>query len=212
MPRHASPAVPRIFAATALSLAVLVGAPASGVGAQDVDTVQAAAARSLFSRGLASADAEAWQDAVIAFRQALALRSSPVIELNLGLALASLGQVVEASEHVRAVLRAPELEPALRTAAERALPAIESRIAWVRLHVDGPLEGRSLLVDGRAADTALARALIPLDPGHHTFEVHEGRRVIARVALDTREGVDAEVPIHLPPPVGESTTALLDPW
>lgn len=130
--------------------------------------------------------------------------------LNLALALAELGQVVEASEHLRAVLRSPDLPETMQTTAQRALITVEARIAWVRLRMDGPLDGRSLLIDGRVVSAELANALVPLDPGHHRFEVHQGRRVIGGAELDTREGVDAEVSIHLPPP--EAVTALLDPW
>lgn len=174
--------------------------------------MRAAAARSLFERGLAAADEHRWPDAVEAFRQAHALRSSPVIQLNLALALAAEHLVVEASEHLRAVLRATELPPPTRAAAEQALRAVEDRIAWVRLGIDGPLDGRSLLIDARAVPSELANTLIPLDPGIHRFEVHRGRRVIARAELEVVEGIDGEVTLHLPPPEGESATALLDPW
>jgi len=199
-------------AAVVISLLLLGSIGASRVHAQDPAAMRTAAARSLFERGLAAADAHEWSQAIDAFRQAHALRSSPVIQLNLALALAEVHQVVEASEHLRAVLRGPELPEGMQITAERALRTVQARIAWVRLRVDGPLDGRSLLIDGRAASAELANALVPLDPGHHRVEVHQGRRVIARAELDLEDGAETEVLMHLPPPEGESATALLDPW
>ena len=64
--------------------------------AQQNEAERTALARTLFGEGVAFVDQQNWDEAVVRFRRAYALRPSPVVGFNLASALAEQGHPVEA--------------------------------------------------------------------------------------------------------------------
>jgi hypothetical protein len=175
--------------------------------AQDGSATSATAARALFGEGVAAADAEDWATAAERFGRALSLRPSPTIALNLGVALEHLGRLVEAAEVFRGVARDGAASVDVRASATESLAALEPRIAWVRLSVEGPLEGVRFSVDERSLAAALVGTSVPLDPGPHRFVASREDLEVASVSLSLAEGGREEahlsIPARVEPPVEE---------
>ena len=186
---------PRLLFAS-LVLTLLAAAPA--VVAQD-DPTRAAAARAMFSEGVAAADAEDWSLAVERFERALALRASPTIALNLAIALGHVGRVVEATELLRGASRDPAASAAVRASAAQTLPELEPRVAWVRLALIGGSDA-SIHVDGRLLAPELLGEAIPLDPGEHRFSAQRGGVEVAASVLTVTEGERASTELSVPDP------------
>jgi tetratricopeptide (TPR) repeat protein len=187
-------------------LVCLVASPVA-VRAQEVDATSAAAARALFTEGVSLADGGRWADAVVRFRQALALRDSSVIAYNLGVALTHLGQPVEATELFRRVIRSSSTDDAVRADATASLATAEPQIAWVEVSYAAPTEGLTLRVDGHERPIALLGTSIPLDPGAHEILVLRGEDVAGRGAIELAAGAHAALaleivalPVESPPP------------
>jgi len=169
--------MPDRLARPATFLLLLLMILASPVGppdalAQEGEATRSAAARALFESGLAEVDAEHWDVAASEFGRALALRPSPIIRLNLAIALGHLGRVVEATELLREVVRDSSAPEDARANARVTLEETEPRIAWIRLHFVGDRHHAEVRIDGHAISWALADAPIPRDSGAHVVAVH----------------------------------------
>lgn len=198
----------RILFATILALIALATCPR--VRAQDSDATHAAAARALFSEGVAATDAGDWAQASERFRAALALRPSSVIALNLAVALGHLGRVVEATELLRGVLLDRAANDTVRASAQETLATLEPRVAWLELRLEGAIDGVSVQVDALQVADVLLGTAIPLDPGpHHVAALRDDEECAAadvELVEGERRTMALSVParVVLPEPVDET--------
>lgn len=179
-------------------VALLSLLPAAFARAQDGSATSATAARALFVEGVAAADAEDWATAAERFGRALSLRPSATIAMNLGVALEHLGRLVEAMELLRGVARDAAANPEVRASATESLAALEPRIAWVHLTVDGPLDGVIFSVDERPLSAALVGTLVPVDPGLHRFVASRDHGEVASLSLTLTEGGREDAHLAIP--------------
>jgi hypothetical protein len=168
--------------------------------AQDRDARASATARALFHEGVTCADARDWTCAADRFGRARAVRPSPVILDNHGIALDHLGRLVEASEAYRGVLRDPSASDELRTHATRAIALIAPRIGSVTVMATGPIDGVSFSMDGQAFDTSLLGVAVPSDPGAHRLEARRAETVVASRSVELAVGGNARLDLAIPAP------------
>lgn len=186
----------------AFCAALFVACSAWSAGARaQLDSVRSsAAARSLFREGIECADREDWPCAVDRHGRAYALRPSPVIAYNLGMALLSVGRLVEGTEMLIRVSRDDQAPPALqaeaRTAADRALP----RVGRLSVHVEGPLAGVTFTLDGHDFRRELLNTATPADPREHVLVASRHGSEIARGTVTVADGESVELRVTLPPP------------
>lgn len=177
-----------------------------------------ASARSLAAEGYDALERKDYAAAVDRFRHADALVHAPTIGVDLARALVGLGRLVEASERYQLVIRegAPKgSPPSWKKAVDdaRAEAAdLEPRLAWVVIHVMGPLDPE-VTVDGvrvpeaaigarRAADpgTSEVRATAPgFEPVSQTVSLKEGEEQVVTLVLKKspsgpKPPVEAEAP------------------
>ncbi len=126
-----------------------------------------ALARAHFERGLERANAEAWVEALEAFRASLAALDRPATHLNVGAALLRLGRHIEARQEMETLLATGMLGDSERTQAQVIR---DHAVAGIR-RIDVALEPSSgtVFVDGAAR--AITNGQLELDPGRHTIEV-----------------------------------------
>lgn len=199
------------FVATTILFATLA---LSAVAAHAQDSAHAtAAARALFSEGVECADREDWGCAVDRFEQAYALRPSPVIGKNLGVALMRVGRLVEASERLHAVLRDPTAAPAVRDEAQARLAEITPQLARLTLRVTGSRTDVELTLDGHPIPLSMADVAAPCDPGDHVIEARRGGVVVASAAghVDAAGSVELTLEVPEPPPLPLPATAEPEP-
>lgn len=178
----------------------------------DAEAANTAAARSLFAQGMAAVDGEDFTGAVDLLRRSMALRDSPVVRINLALALVELGRLVEASELLRETIR---MEPAGRHAARaRAeIERIEPRFAQLRVRiesVDAPREdpdaSMTIELDGRQLPDALVGVRQPVDPGEHELQLRVGGEARDARRVTLRPGERRTVDLRAAPGRREETT------
>jgi hypothetical protein len=165
---------------------------------EDAADQRRAAARRLFTDGLADVDAQRWGQAADRFGRAYALSPTPEIAYNLASAAAHLGRLTEASRLLGRVADDDRARPEVREAARARLAELAPRIP--RLTVEAPPgPGQQLWLDGAPLGSPAGSAL-PLDPGSHLVElrVPGGDTLSRRVALG--EGERHAVTFAAPPP------------
>ncbi len=194
-----------LTAAVALaSLLFLLGAPTARAQSGE-DAERTAAARALFQEGMRAVDAHDWETAADRLRRSLALRSSPVVAYNLSLALIELGQLVEASEHLRSVQReSGEGSDAHRLASQR-LAEVLPRLGRLRIDVTGSPAGTEVRLDDHVVPEALIGAPQPADPGPHRVTLVRRGEQLAMSEVTVASGEEAVVTLYAPP------SAELDP-
>ncbi len=112
----------------------------------------------------------------IASQRAEALVHAPTLLLGLARAQASLGQLVEANETYRRILREPLAKGAPAPFAKAVDDAaredadVATRLAWVTLAVSGPTSSQVLL-DGAVVPPAAQGVRLACNPGAHTVKV-----------------------------------------
>lgn len=173
-------------------------APLGYARAQE-DARTSAAARALFQEGVTCSDAGDWACAVERFGRAYALRASPVIGSNYGIALMHVGRSVEASEAFRAVQRDPSAAEPLRSDATQYIAQLDQLIGRLTLHATGPTEGVAITVDGHE-HTSLLDVPAPCDPGQHTIEARRGGEVVASVTVELAPAARSTVELAIPEP------------
>ena len=185
-----------------LVLVMTLGAVILGAGsarAQSTDPATTAAARSLFERGAAAADAGDHATAADLLRRSLALRPSPVVAFNLAQALTELGHLVEASELLVQVER-EATNDALRTAAEALRAQVAPRLAHVTVLVAPADTDATVQLDGAELPAALRGTPTPVDPGPHVaLALREGEEV-ARAEVTVAEAESGELALVVPAP------------
>ncbi len=183
-----------------LTLLLMAGLGWTASASAQLDAVRSsAAARALFREGVECADRQDWPCAVDRHGRAYGLRPSPVIAYNLGMALIAVGRLVEGREMLVRVSRDEHATAGLRaeaaTAAEHALP----RIGRLTVHVEGPLTGATLTLDGHDLRRELLDTASPADPREHVLVVSRGGAEVARGSVIVAEGQAAELSVNVPP-------------
>ncbi|MBX3249786.1 MAG: tetratricopeptide repeat protein [Myxococcales bacterium] len=170
----------------------------AGASAQDADAT--AAARALFEEGVRFADRGDHDAAADRFDRALRLRWAPPIAYNLADALARLGRIVEASEHLHRVARSAEAPEPVKEAARARLDELTPRIARLRVHLRPSGEpGIELRVDGRPLLSSLHDVAFPIDPGARRVTAHRGEQEAGSVEVVLEPGAESSVELPLAP-------------
>jgi hypothetical protein len=159
----------------------------------------AARARALFDEGRRLAEAEQWDEAVVQFRAALALRPTGSIRYDLGVALYRSGHLLEASETLRAVTRDADTPDEIRGAAEGLAHEIEPRLAHLRVSAESS-EPFEIALDGRALPRDVLGVEAPIDPGAHRVEMRVHGELVDHRELSLDDGSREEVTLHYAPP------------
>jgi len=198
----------------ALVLCALLGttiAPGSVASAQDAapDPSVRATARALFQEGVGFVDALEWAQAADRFERALALYDSAVIRFNLATVYDELGRLVEASEHLRDVIRRDDADEDVRQAARDRLTAVDARIAHLTIRVEG--EADEVTRDDVPVPTVALGVSAPVDPGSHTLRAMRGGEVVATETVELAEAASEEVVLSVPPAVVIPDPVLPDP-
>jgi len=146
---------------------------ASSVARAEPDEADRASARSLASEGYDALERKDYATAVDRFRHADALVHAPTIGVDLARSLIGLGRYVEAYERYQLVIRegVPKGSPASWKKAiddaETEVATLEPRLAWVVIHVMGPLDPQ-VTIDGIEVPEAALGARRAADPGRRT--------------------------------------------
>lgn len=185
---------------TRILILVLLGASAlfvpPAVDAQEpaaeLDAQQLNIARALFEEGLAFMDNKEWAPAADRFARVLQMRWSPVVAYNLGSALVELGEIGDAVEHLRRVMREPALEDSVRTPAQLLLTQAEARLGKVRIMILGESAGLQILLDDSEWPQAAMGVAVPLAPGRHRVVLQQGSEQIEvrEIFVTEREQLD----------------------
>ena len=140
-----------------------------------------AAARGLFEEGVRLLSEQKWAAAADRFERARTLQPSPRITYNLTSALTEMGRFVYASELLRELVNAREIEPALQQAAKQRLDKIQGQIAGLVVMVEGDTTAAEISLDGRVIEMVLLSVPVPVDPGEHRLVVRRaGKEVLTR--------------------------------
>lgn len=154
-----------------------------------------AAARQQFRAGLAAAERGRWEEARDAFLRSDRLAARPATRFNLALARIECGELVEASEGLRAFLRDARdaRYAAYRERSERELAALETRIPSLRIEIVGDPSGVTLTLDQvPLLDDAVGIA-IPINPGAHILVATRGGEEVGRAEIDVTESSEETV-------------------
>ncbi|MGE0784292.1 MAG: tetratricopeptide repeat protein [Sandaracinaceae bacterium] len=189
-------------------VAVLASAPAT-TSAQS-SAADAAAARDLFGQGVRLSEEGDWEGAADRFRRSLALRESPVVAFNLGMALSHLGRLVEAIEHFRMCRNVGNAE--LEAAAEEQITQLEPQVGRLTIEVRGPTAGVRFALDGRPISSASLGVAIPADPGTRTLIAERDGEAVAEASADVTSGALSTLRIEVPPaPLPDPEITMPDP-
>jgi hypothetical protein len=123
------------------------------------------------------------------FQQSFDLAPRPLTLYNLAAAQMNVGRLVDASENFRRFLRetSPGEQEQFREEATRSRVALEERIPFARIRIDGLAQNDSVSVDGVALPRAVLASSLPLDPGAHVVEVTRDGSVVAREEFELDE-------------------------
>jgi hypothetical protein len=161
-------------AALAVLCAALVTSFASASRADD-QAENTAAARALGIQGVQLADAGKCPEAIEKLRRAETLHHAPTILERLGECQVNVGQIVEGTENLNAVVReqlpanAPQVFRDSQTRAQKVLATATPKIAHLTIGVAPPDAKPTVTVNGQPIPAALIGADRPTNPG--TVEV-----------------------------------------
>jgi hypothetical protein len=174
----------------AVVLVLAAAAPAHAQGDREAERT------GLYREGVKLADQGRWAEALVKFRQVVAIRPAPPALFTLAQAEERVGKLVEAHEaYGKALTEARAVgSAAVAAAAQRGMTALEPRLARITLRAPAGLPGTQATIDGSPA--ALG-ATTPLDPGDHVVAARaEGRRPFQRT-MHVAEGQAIELTITL---------------
>jgi hypothetical protein len=122
--------------------------------------------REWFDRGLTALDAGRYDDAIRAFERSYALRPSPVVLYNLGLALRATGRVREAIAALERFVQRPAdgTTSAQLAAVRQEITRLRGTLATLELDVT-PRATRAVIDAGEVLPT---RGSLQIDPGPHS--------------------------------------------
>jgi hypothetical protein len=210
----------KILAGVALICTLGVVARAS---ASTPDPAEQRLAREQVRRGLEEARADKWDDARASFERAYALWNKPSILFNLAGAQTKTGQLVEAAESYRVLLRPDaDVNDGERSVAKKELTKLEPRIAHLRVVVRGGIQVDDVVsLDNRTMPHAAIAEDLPANPGPHELKLDRSGSRTPSVTIVLNEGetravtlvpvVVAKAPIvrEAPPPSHPITSS---PW
>ena len=204
----------------ALVIGTFLGAAAlsasSGVLAQD-DAADKANARSLATEGIELYNEGRYADALDRLERAQSLFDAPMHLLYIARAQVRLGQLVEASETYRRLIRvelSQDTPAAVREAVEAAdaeLDGVEARVSALRIEIVPPNEpGLVVTIDDKPVSPAVIGVDRPMNPGQHRIRasVPDGRRVETTIELadGAREALRLELTTTPPPSPAAAVT------
>ncbi len=194
----------RFVAAAGLLVVLFATAGASAQSETREETERTAEARALFREGMDAVDRSDWATAADRLGRSYELRPSPVVLYNLAGALAQLGRLVEASEDLRAAIRASDDDSRLHDLAERRLAEVEARLGTLQIDLTGARDGVQLMLDGAPVPAPLLGVPQPADPGTHRVSVSRGAAELSAREVEVQSGQRATVSLEAPPAVGLS--------
>src|SRR6187431_775600 len=176
-------------------------APATAVAQTDMER---AAARETADAGRIQFEAGRYAEAIDSFSRAQQLVAAPPHLLYLARAQTKLGRLVEAHENYVKITReslppkAPKPFVDAVNAAERELEAVDARLPYVTIAVQGaPATGVSVQMDGVTLPSAMIGIPLPVDPGTHAFEASGASARSAPVTVTLSEGAKETVMLTL---------------
>src|SRR5262249_8762546 len=134
-----------------------------------------ATARALATEASDAFDRKDYATAADKFARADKLYHVPTLALGLARAQAALGKLVAAQETYTTIVREgppPKANDAMLRAIEDAkkeLAALEPRVPWVVLRIEGPSDPKVVL-DGAPVSNATLGVKRAIDPGNHKLE------------------------------------------
>lgn len=213
--------VTRGFAAMALAMWTLLGAPSAGAAQTPAEE---AAAEALFQQGRELMQAERYAEACEKFAASNRLDPALGTVLNLAACLESDGRLASAwAKFVEAGTIATREGSAQRAAvARQRAAALEPRLVRVQVNVPERVPGLRVTIGGRAFPEATWGTPIPIDPGEWEVVAEApGHISWTRHAIGTEEGAVIEVDVpaleaqpipdvrEAPPPI-EPTPAVFE--
>ena len=199
-----------------LSGVFLVLAAASALAQEEPSAEEMAAARQLFRSGLGHARAGRWEQARADFERSYETAPVPTTLLNLAGAQVETGHLRAGAESYRRFLaEATEGRAArYRDQAQRALDAVEARLAHVTVEVGGLSDNDVVRLDDDALEHGSLGESMPVDPGEHAVSVERSGGTIAEERFTLREGQERRVTLEVPavavPSVAEASAATGD--
>lgn len=176
-----------------------------------------AAARKLAQESIELYDARDYRGALEQMQRAEALFDAPIHLLYIARSQQKLGQLVEASETYRKLVRFPLEAGASQTSkdavesGQRELPQVEARIGALRIEVTPKSpNGLVLSVDGKPVPVALLGVDRPTDPGHHTLRAEAAGFAPAEASLDLKDGEKRAITLELLPSATASSSSAIN--
>lgn len=139
--------------------------------------LERATARDAANSGRSAFEAGQYEKAIDSFSRAESLVHAPPHLLFLARSQAKLGHLIAAHETYLKITRetlkpnAPKAFSDAQNAAEQELPAIEARMPYVTVTLQGaPPEGVTVQMDSTSLSAAMIGIPVPADPGQHVFK------------------------------------------
>jgi hypothetical protein len=201
------------FAWALLGAGVLLPMPAR---AQNSDEDRAAA-RAAATSGIEAYEGGRFQEALDLCMRAEAILHAPVHVLYIARAQVKLGQLVKAHETYIKMLReqlapdAPHAFVEAQAAAQREEAALGPRVPTLKVSIDGPREGVTVLLDGAPLSAALIGLQRPIDPGQHKVEAKSSGSHAEPIAIAIAESESRDVTLHVTPGAGPPEPAVGGP-
>jgi hypothetical protein len=165
-----------------------------------------AGARVAATKGAEAFNEQRYAEAVDLFTRAESLVHAPTHLLYIGRAQEKLGKLVRAREAYLKVTREriePNAPQAFRTAqaeAQKALTALEPRIPYVTIQVEGAgSQPAAVNLDGAAIPSALVGLPYPVDPGEHKLQATASGLASEEQVVTIQEGQRDTVVLKLQP-------------
>ncbi len=163
----------------------------------DAPAVEVDAAKAAFERGTRLFQRGDFAAALVAFRRAYSLRPHHAVLCSQARCHERLNQPLEAAAHYRRCLQEGARATLLATRIQRALEAVEHRVAGLRVTGSPGLE---VSVDGRPVGVAPLR--VAVNPGRLVIELRRSGRVLAASKVVLTEGEQRTVELR-PAPIGD---------
>jgi hypothetical protein len=189
--------------------------------AQAQSDQERAGARAAATEGLSAMSQQRWADAVDLFQRAESLVHAPTHLLYLARAYVKLGKLVQGREVYIKITKenlastAPQPFRDAQTEAGRELGALEPRLAYITIKVQGESKNVAVTSDGERLPSALIGVAQPIDPGKHQIKATAERMESKVAVVELTEGGRQNVTLVLepapeapaPPPVLTMPTA-----
>jgi hypothetical protein len=198
--------------------AALIGATVFSVPTFAQSDEQRSGARAAATQGAKAFSEKRWADSIDLFTRAESLVHSQVHLLYMARAYMNLGSLVKARESYIKITNedlpagAPQPVKAAKADAEKELEALEPRVPYVSVVVQGggpkPV---TVTMDGVQVPPALIGVPRPVDPGDHKFEAAAESMDSAVSTIAVREGHSETVVLTLHPGVGVPATPVATP-